>query len=281
MTNVTKGKYIFVSYSHKDTNEVMPIINKLMSDGYSVWYDQRIAGGSEWDENIAFHIDECGCFLAFISKNYLASNNCKDELNYARDKDGTLLMVYLEDVAMSGGMAMRFSRIQAINKHSIKGDGEFYTKLYASEGMSVCRIIESKPDPEKAQTAYTAQTAAHPRKDTEVTVGNKTSKLSFVLLIVSTVLELLSFPLTGNENIIIITLMLSAAVCCIIGKSGLGQKGHRIWSHILFWLGLIGGAMAFEGFLFGIDFVPLEITILVVGSLAYLRPKWLTNLFKH
>ena len=41
--------YIFISYAHKDSNIVLPIIARLQQDGYRVWYDEGIALGSSWD----------------------------------------------------------------------------------------------------------------------------------------------------------------------------------------------------------------------------------------
>lgn len=128
--------YIFISYSHKDSKEVWPIVAKMQRDGYCVWYDEGIDPGSEWDDNIASHIEKCGCMLAFISQNYLNSENCRDELSYARDLSINRLLIYLEDVALPSGMAMRLNRLQAVYycRYSIKE--LFYRKLYASGVMA-------------------------------------------------------------------------------------------------------------------------------------------------
>ena len=31
--------YIFISYAHKDSDVVLPIVAKLQQDGYRVWYE--------------------------------------------------------------------------------------------------------------------------------------------------------------------------------------------------------------------------------------------------
>ena len=125
--------YIFVSYSHKDSEQVMGIIRQLQADGYRVWYDEGIDPGTEWDDNIAAHVEKCGCFLAFISNNYLQSENCKDELNYARDLNLSRLLIYLEEVALTGGMAMRHNRLQAVHYYKYQQmKGMFYKRLYDS-----------------------------------------------------------------------------------------------------------------------------------------------------
>lgn len=127
--------YIFVSYSHKDKNEVFSIINRLLNDGFRVWFDDGIDPGTEWDENIAEHIENCGYFIPFISKNYLNSSNCKDELNFARDLDKDRFLVYLEDVKLPSGMAMRLSRLQNIHKYTYNSFDEFYNKFMSAKGI--------------------------------------------------------------------------------------------------------------------------------------------------
>ena len=120
---------IFISYSHKDSDQVHPLIKRLLKDGYDVWYDEGIDPGTEWDENIARHLKECAGIIAFISDNYLASENCRDEINYARDLGKERLIVYLEDSELPAGMAMRLNRIQAIHRYKYKDDEGFYSEL--------------------------------------------------------------------------------------------------------------------------------------------------------
>lgn len=131
-----KKGYIFISYAHKDKKEVYPVIKKLLNDGFRVWYDDGIDPGTEWDENIAKHIEECGYFIPFISENYLNSSNCKDELNFARDLDKDRFLVYLENVNLPSGMNMRLSRLQNIHKYAYDSFDEFYNKLLTAKGIN-------------------------------------------------------------------------------------------------------------------------------------------------
>ncbi|MBO5324800.1 MAG: SEL1-like repeat protein [Lachnospiraceae bacterium] len=144
MFNV-KIPFIFISYSHKDSDKVCPIIERLKKEGFNVWYDDGIEPGSEWDENIANHISQCGYFIAFISENYLGSSNCKDELNFSRDLDKDRLLVYLEEVALSGGMAMRMNRNQAIYWDKCEDKEKAYQKLFSAVGIEKTRIFIPKP----------------------------------------------------------------------------------------------------------------------------------------
>ena len=152
--------YIFISYAHRDSDLVWPIVARLLQDGYRVWYDEGIDPGTEWDENIASHVENCGYFIAFLSPAYLASENCKDELNYARDLDKPRLLVYLEDVKLPGGMAMRLNRLQAVFWGRYGDKEAFYAKLYASQGLGAMRDAPGpvpaptpKPKPQPKSTA--------------------------------------------------------------------------------------------------------------------------------
>ena len=130
--------YIFISYSHRDYERVQPILRGLVSKGYRLWYDEGIDPGTEWDENIAAHVEGCSFFLALISRAYLASDNCKDELNYARDLNKQRVLVYLEQVELPGGMRMRLSRIQAVHKYGYQDESAFYEKLFSAQGIDAC-----------------------------------------------------------------------------------------------------------------------------------------------
>ena len=125
--------YIFISYAHKDGDSVYPIIDRMQRDGYRTWFDEGIDPGTEWDETIAQSINQCGYFIAFISGHYMASDNCKDELKYARDLAKKCLLVYLGNVSLTPGMAMRMNRLQSIFKYSDEND--FFMKLYEADGI--------------------------------------------------------------------------------------------------------------------------------------------------
>lgn len=131
--------HIFISYSHKDRNEVFEVIRAMQEAGYRIWYDEGIDPASEWDENIAEHISGCSYLIAFISPNYIESQNCRDEISYARDLRKERLLVYLEDTKLPAGMAMRLMRLQAIHKYKYARSGDFYEKLFSSQGMDVAK----------------------------------------------------------------------------------------------------------------------------------------------
>ena len=159
MSKITSYKgdrpYIFISYAHKDSLAVYPILARMQKDGYRIWYDEGIEPGSEWDEMIAEKVNCCEYFLGFMSENYLSSSNCKDELSFARDLEKKRILIFIEDVNLPLGMAMRMNRIQSIPKHKYTDEDAFYRELYSADGMRALTDAVEKP------LAFTAKQAAN------------------------------------------------------------------------------------------------------------------------
>lgn len=147
-----RGKYIFVSYCHKDKRYVFPIIEQMARDGYNIWYDEGIDPGSEWPEIIAKHLDECTVCLAIISKNSLNSHNCRREINFALLKKKYFISAVIEQVDLSLGMQLQLSATQSIFKYTLSNDREFFDKLYEAQALKECysepdpKVVVSKPE---------------------------------------------------------------------------------------------------------------------------------------
>ncbi|MBE7023988.1 MAG: toll/interleukin-1 receptor domain-containing protein [Ruminococcaceae bacterium] len=171
-----KDKYIFISYSHKDATEIFPIILHLQQKGYRVWYDEGIDPGNEWDESIAIHIQKATLMLAFISKNYLNSENCKDELNFARDEKIDRILIYIEDVQLPPGMRMRLGRQQAIYYCKYTNKNDFYEKLLSSDEMAQLRQKTTAPKTEQSTSKIPVSTDINPiARQTEKTTSDPVS----------------------------------------------------------------------------------------------------------
>ena len=130
--------YVFISYAHKDESTVFPIIDRLQQDGFRVWYDEGIVPGSNWDVYISEQLDRCSNVLCFISRAYIKSQNCKDELALARIKRKPMNIVYIEDVQLTPGLKMRYGRIQALFLEQLTEE-EFYMNLYRTKAMNASK----------------------------------------------------------------------------------------------------------------------------------------------
>lgn len=144
-------KYIFISYSHKNKAEAESFIGRLQHDGYRVWYDEGIHPGSEWDEFIATHVENCALFFALMSAEYMQSDNCKDELNFARDLNKKRVLIFLEEVEMPAGMRLRLGRLQNIHKKQYTDEDKFYQKVYLTEGIEECHFDRGAPEGNAAE----------------------------------------------------------------------------------------------------------------------------------
>lgn len=153
-----KQKYIFISYSHRDTKRVYPILERLSKEGYRVWYDEGIDPGSEWPESIAEHLGNAAACIAMISNNYLASDNCRREMNFALKRQIPMLSLLLEDVEMSAGVEMQLSANQAIFKHLLPSEDVFIEKINGTKILQSSREIIQKP----VETAPSAPVQAPP-----------------------------------------------------------------------------------------------------------------------
>ena len=82
-----KEPYLFVSYAHRDEKLVLPYIQALNDAGYRVWYDQGIhSGTSDFFDVIVPRLKHCTAMLVFLSDRFCESENCKDELELARNQ---------------------------------------------------------------------------------------------------------------------------------------------------------------------------------------------------
>lgn len=138
--------YIFISYAHKDSDTVLPIISALQERGFRVWYDAGIMAGTEWPEYIAERLNGCANFVAFISKHASASHNCRREINFAINLRKDPLVIYLEDdVNMTLGMQMQLDSLQAIYFRRHGSMESFVSELYSSQQLSACLGNRQEP----------------------------------------------------------------------------------------------------------------------------------------
>lgn len=100
-----KRPYLFVSYSHSQSDEVIDTIRLLHEKHCRVWYDEGIPAGSDWPKNIALHMEQCAAVLFFRSQNAMDSRNCRSEIRAALDQHKRVLVLPLDDAEPVGEWA--------------------------------------------------------------------------------------------------------------------------------------------------------------------------------
>lgn len=90
--------YLFISYAHLQSQEVLDTIRVLHDKGYRLWYDEGIPAGSDWPANIARHMQDCQGVIYFLSRRAMESPDCYSEMRTATRLGKPILVVRLEDV---------------------------------------------------------------------------------------------------------------------------------------------------------------------------------------
>lgn len=116
-----KDPYVFVSYSHSDSDKVIPIIKQLKQRMCRVWYDEGLTPGESWNDSIADHLKGCEAFMIFISENSVRSKYVFTEINYAISKEKSILPIRLDKVDMPSGIEMMLSAIQMLDVSDAEG----------------------------------------------------------------------------------------------------------------------------------------------------------------
>ena len=111
--------YVFVSYKAEDRTRLKPLVDALEAEGFAVWWDARIGGGTNWRRDIEEHLDAARCVLVAWTKRSVGAEGefVRDEAGQAR-KRGTYLPVRFDAVELPLG----FREVQAISLKGWRGD---------------------------------------------------------------------------------------------------------------------------------------------------------------
>jgi len=99
---------IFVSYASGDRTRVVPVVQLLEQQGWTVWWDRTILPGKNFDEVIEQALDEARCVVAVWSKESVTSQWVKSEAAEGARRN-VLVPVLLDPVRIP----LEFRRIQA------------------------------------------------------------------------------------------------------------------------------------------------------------------------
>lgn len=152
--------YIFISYAHKDSDIVFPIIEAMYDRGFRIWYDAGIEAGTEWPEYIAEHLENASAVIAFLSNSALESINCRQEINEAINQKKDFLAIHLHELTMTAGMRMRLSLIQAMFMYRHSSMENFCSELFRAKILAPCLAAKEQVVPAPAPIATEATVSA-------------------------------------------------------------------------------------------------------------------------
>ena len=144
---------LFLSYSREDRHLIEPLARLLERAGHGVWWDRRIAGGSDFSAEIARELGASDVVIVAWSTNSVISHWVKDEAAEGRDA-GRLVPLLLDRSAPPLG----FRQIQAIDLSDWQGEGKpaaFDELLRAIDltASSEHRVARPAPVPPPADAA--------------------------------------------------------------------------------------------------------------------------------
>ncbi len=113
--------YIFISYSHADTDKVLPVIKYFDEIGLRYWFDYGIPKGSKWIAELGKHISGADVVLVFVSKTYIDSHWCGLEIDNTLQLEKKIIPCYLDD-ARSDEWDWCISRYQGILAKDMSSD---------------------------------------------------------------------------------------------------------------------------------------------------------------
>ncbi len=173
-----KDNYIFISYSHSDRETVYPFIAALQKN-FNVWFDEGIHYGNEWEEEIAEKLERCSVFIFMITKESLASKNCKDELYNARELEKNFINVLVDkDADLPGWFKLRYGRYQMCKYYTFSSPDDATEDLErkCSWFSAARKIAGSAETPEAKNTAAPRESAERTKPQPQRTTDGKTAE---------------------------------------------------------------------------------------------------------
>ncbi len=167
--------YIFVSYAHADSARVFKEIARLNEVGFHVWYDEGIAPGNEWTDEIADALAKCSVFVVMLTPVSAPRENVQNEINFALDEKKPFLAVHLEETTLRRGLKLQIGTKQAILKYNMSED-EYLFKM--TEALTRFGLKGTKAGngnmPQAEQAAGTPQKISAPQPDRNIPPQHKT-----------------------------------------------------------------------------------------------------------
>ena len=142
----SSGPCIFISYSHKDSGRVFPVLDAMRKCGYRVCYDGMIPAGEPWTKFLAEHISDCAVFLPFLSAAFLVSGQCLKEVRFMDSTEKLVVPVWLEKLdrdSVPGEVVFLLNKAQELRLNDFPDAAEFAKHLLREPNFQPCRDVET------------------------------------------------------------------------------------------------------------------------------------------
>lgn len=92
-----KEPYLFISYSHRDTEKVYETLDDLYDKRFRIWYDESCETGNDFRDELRKRIEKCEAVILFISEASMTSPFCGMEIIVARENNKRIFPVFVDD----------------------------------------------------------------------------------------------------------------------------------------------------------------------------------------
>ena len=166
---------VMISYSHQDSELMLRIRDLLTANGFDVWVDTKLKGGTNFFKNIGSAVIGCDIFIFILSESSVTSRFCQDEVSLARISSKKILPITyckVGDVVqnMDAGLRLILSCVQWICLNPKLNDNDndrllitslndtLHTELSDDERLENYHILYSDEDKTDPEARYSAKT---------------------------------------------------------------------------------------------------------------------------
>ena len=137
------GTDVFLSYKVEDRARLLPLVGALEAEGFGVWWDAHIAGGSNWQDDLEKHLESARCVVVAWSKRSVAQAGhfVRDEARRAQRR-GVYLPILLDAVDLPLG----FGEVQAVSLKGWKGNRS--DPRFGAVALAVRNVIAGTDKPQ-------------------------------------------------------------------------------------------------------------------------------------
>lgn len=125
--------YCFISYSHRNTDQVYGVLNELAARNFRLWYDDSMEIGDDFRNELHDRISRCEAFVLFVSEESMGSKYCGMEIITAHQLGKRIYPVQLDQsAAVPAPLKLILDNLQ-------------HVKAYTNERRYVDKLIASLP----------------------------------------------------------------------------------------------------------------------------------------
>jgi serine/threonine-protein kinase len=147
---------IFLSYASEDRERVLPLVEALEGDGFSVWWDRSMYAGTTYDREIETAIKAARCMVVVWSEHSVESEWVRSEVEEGV-RTGILVPVLMDDVLPP----LAHRRRQSANLTAWVGESDAEYELLLT-GIRATLLAAGQPESGEREAAVTSSLPPQP-----------------------------------------------------------------------------------------------------------------------